>query len=288
MTASETESMIALRDFVDLDLARRLEMAETLTPEYVQALQRFTPAATSKVIAGGTAVFGGTTYPANHIVGMGLYGPVTCADLEDVEEFYRSKGVPCEIVISPLSDRSLLDSLAPRGYRVTEFNSVLIRRLEAGKLIEPSEGITIERVTATTAKLWDSVIVTGYAALSPLPENLFVPFATLQGSTNFLARVDGVPAGGSMGAILRDAGIAALFGTATLPEFRGRGVQTALINRRLWEAANAACEYAVVSTLPGSASQRNMERRGFRVAYTKLVMVRTWPELTPSGADDGH
>jgi GNAT superfamily N-acetyltransferase len=288
MTAPQTESMIALRDFVDLNLARRLEMAETLTPEYVQALRYFTPAATSEVIAGGTAVFGGPTYPANHIVGMGLYGPVTSADLDAVEEFYRSKGVPCEIVISPLSDRSLLDSLAPRGYRVTEFNSVLIRRLEAGTLIGPGEGITIERVTATTAKLWDSVIVKGYAELGPLPENLFVPFATLQGSMNFLALLDGVPAGGSMGAILRDAGIAALFGTATLPEFRGRGVQTALINRRLWEAGIAGCEYAVVSTLPGSGSQRNMERRGFRVAYTKLVIVRRWPELIPTGADDGH
>ena len=288
MTTAQTESMIGPSDFVDLNLARRLEMAETLAPEYVQALQGFTPAATSKIVAGGTAIFGGTAYPANHIVGMGLYGLVTSADLDDVEEFYRSKGVPCEIVVSPLADRSLLDSLAPRGYRVSEFNSVLIRRLESGELIEPSEGITIERVTATTAKLWDSVIVKGYAALGPLPENLFVPFATLQGSTNFIARVDGVPAGGSMGAILRHAGIAALFGTATLPEFRGRGVHTALINRRLWEAAKAGCEYAVVSTLPGSGSQRNMERRGFRVAYTKLVMVRTWPEQTPAGVTDGH
>jgi len=66
-----------------------------------------------------------------------------------------------------------------------------------------------------------------------------------------------------MGAILRDANIAALFGTATVPEFRGRGVQTALINRRLWEAASAGCEFAVVSTMPGGGSQRNTERRGF-------------------------
>jgi hypothetical protein len=40
--------------------------------------------------------------------------------------------------------------------------------------------------------------------------------------------------------------------------------------------------------MPGSGSQRNMERRGFRVAYTKLVLIRTWPELTTQGTDDGH
>ena len=55
-------------------------------------------------------------------------------------------------------------------------------------------------------------------------------------------------------------------------------MQSALIALRLHEAAKAGCEYAVVSTNPGSGSQRNMERRGFRVAYTKLVMTREWPE----------
>ena len=108
-------------------------MAETLTPDHVKALQRFAPDATSEMIAGGTAVFGGGVYPANHIVGMGLYGPVTGADIDRVEEFYRSRGVPCEIVVSPLADRSLLELLAPRGYRITEFNSVLIRRLHRGR-----------------------------------------------------------------------------------------------------------------------------------------------------------
>ena len=91
-----------------------------------------------------------------------------------------------------------------------------------------------------------------------------------------------------MACIMREAGIVALFGTATLPGFRRRGVQTALIRQRLWEAAQSGCEYAVVSTMPGSGSQRNMERRGFRVAYTKLVMVRSWPETRPPGTDDGH
>lgn len=46
--------------------------------------------------------------------------------------------VPCEIVVTPLVDRSLLDLLAPRGYRITEFNSVLIRRLTEEPPIEPS------------------------------------------------------------------------------------------------------------------------------------------------------
>jgi GNAT superfamily N-acetyltransferase len=288
MTASPTVPANPLADFVDLNFARLLEMAETITPDQVGALQRFVPEATSEVIAGGTAVFGGSAYPANHIVAMGLYGPVTGADIDRVEDFYRSRGVSCEIVISPLADRSLLELLAPRNYRIAEFNSVLIRRLDECKLIEPADGVAIERVTAATEQLWDRVLAKGFAEYGPLPENLFAAFACLRDNLCFLARVNGQPAGGAAGAIMHDAGIAALFGTATLPEFRGRGVQTALINRRLWEAAQKGCEYAVVSTLPGSASQRNMERRGFRVAYTKIVMVKTWPEQLLAGSNDGY
>jgi GNAT superfamily N-acetyltransferase len=288
MTASQTSSAGELCGFVDLNFARRLEMAETMSPVHVRALQRYWPDATSEVIAGGTAVFGGQNYPANHIVGMGLYGAVTLADVEQVEEFYNSRRVPCEIVVSPLADPSLRDLLAPRGYRITEFNSVLIRRLEGCKSIPPADAITIERVTSDTEQLWDRTIARGFAEYGPLPDNLFAAFSTLPDSLNFLARVNGEPAGGGMGAIMREAGIAALFGTATVPEFRGRGVQTALINRRLWDAAQQGCEYAVVSTMPGSGSQRNMERRGFRVAYTKIVMVRSWPDLAVKEQEDGH
>src|SRR5450631_1997203 len=172
MNTSQSASTTELRDFVDLSLARRLEMAETLTPDHVKALQRFAPEATSEVIAGGTAIFGGGVYPANHIVGMGLYGPVTGADVDRVEEFYRSRGVPCEIVVSPLADRSLLEVLAPRGYRITEFNSVLIFRLAAHDLIAPAAGITIERVNEGTEQIWDRVIAQGFAEFGPLPENL--------------------------------------------------------------------------------------------------------------------
>lgn len=288
MTVSQAWSVNPLRDFVDLHFARRLEMAETLTPDHITALQRFAPEATSDVIAGGTAVFGGSAYPANHIVGMGLYGPVTSADLDRVEDFYRSRGVPCEIVISPLADRSLLELLAPTGYKLTEFNSVLIRSLDECALIEPAAGITIERVTDATEQMWDRVMAKGFAEYGPLPKNLFAAFAPLPDSLCFLARMNGQPAGGATGAIMPEAGIAALFGTATLPEFREQGVQTALINRRLREAARRGCEYAVVSTVPGSGSQRNMERRGFRVAYTKIVMVKTWREQSLAGATDGH
>ena len=66
----------------------------------------------------------------------------------------------------------------------------------------------------------------------------------------------------------------ALFGAGTLPDFRARGIQTALLGLRMKLAAQAGCELAVIVTQGGTTSQRNAERLGFRVAYSKATLVK--------------
>jgi GNAT superfamily N-acetyltransferase len=267
-----------LNGFVDLEFARRLELAETMLPECVETLRAHSPAApiAAATIAGGIAYFGGPEYPANQIVGLGLYGDVSPEALDQVEEFYRSRGVPSTIVVSPMADASLLVLLAERKYRIAEFNSVLIRLISSNEPFTPPPGLTVEAVTAATIPAWAQAIARGFSEHFPVAEETFTGMPLLPGALAYLARVGEVVAGGAAGRIIQQARIAALYGGATLPEYRRRGVQTALIARRLHDAALAGCEFAVVSTQPGSGSQRNMERRGFRLAYTKLVMVRQW------------
>jgi len=266
--------------FIDLELSRRLELAETMTPDCVLALRRLAPQSSIAAItvAGGTAFFGGVDYPANQIVGLGLYDEVTCDALKQVEEFYHSRGVPCTIVVSPFADTSLLALVGERGYRIAEFNSVLIRPIIADEAFTLQADISIEPVTPATVLLFAHAIAQGFAEHGPVPEDVFAGMAVPPDSLAVLARVGDALVGGGGGRIIHEARIAALFGAATLPQYRGRGVQTAIIARRLQQAARSGCEFAVVSTQPGSGSQRNMERRGFRLAYTKLVMVREWPQ----------
>jgi len=271
-----------LPDFVDLDFARRLEMAEMILPDCVEAIRAYSPSdpIASLTIAGGVGFFGGESYPANQIVGLGLYGEVTAAQLDEVEDFFRSRGVPSTVVLSPLANESVRKLLGERGYGIGEFNTVLIRRVNPKEPLTMPPGVIVERVTKQTEMPWMSAIAKGFETELVVAESVFGGFAALPGAMAFLARIEDKVVGGCGGRAIPEARIAAFFGTSTMPEYRGRGVQTALIAKRLHEAGLAGCEYAVVSTHPGSGSQRNMERRGFRVAYTKAVMVRTWPELS--------
>ncbi len=82
--------------------------------------------------------------------------------------------------------------------------------------------------------------------------------------TPLLAWLDGQPAGGGVAEV--DDGLIMLRSQSTRTGFRGRGVQAAVVRESLRLAVQAGCDLAVVQTTPGTASQRNVERAGFRLA----------------------
>jgi GNAT superfamily N-acetyltransferase len=55
--------------------------------------------------------------------------------------------------------------------------------------------------------------------------------------------------------------------------FRRRGLHGELIAARLNEALVHGCHLATAGTRPGSTSQRNYERLGFEVVYTKVTLT---------------
>jgi GNAT superfamily N-acetyltransferase len=93
----------------------------------------------------------------------------------------------------------------------------------------------------------------------------------MPGAICYLASVEGDVAAGA--ALVIHQGLATLCADGTIARFRRLGFQSELIAARLNEAAAQGCDMATASTLPGSQSQRNYERLGFQVAYTKLTLT---------------
>ena len=89
-----------------------------------------------------------------------------------------------------------------------------------------------------------------------------------EGSPCFLAEIDGTA--GAAGALIVHEGVALFGGAATVPELRRRGLQAALLNERMHYAVDHGCDLAMMVAEAGSNSQRNAERKGFRVAYTRM------------------
>ena len=100
-----------------------------------------------------------------------------------------------------------------------------------------------------------------------MPESL-PKAAHAEDSISFLARLEGKAI--AAGALCISAGVALLAGACTIPEARRQGAQLALLETRLHYAAERGCDVAMMCAAPGSASQRNAERHGFRIAYTRV------------------
>ncbi len=270
--------------FVDKEFARRLEAAEDVSQvRYARLYQQVRPeiGAATEEICGGHMAFAGVGSPIGRAIGLGLDGPVSLTDLGRLETFYRSHQAPAQIDITPLHDPSLWELLRARGYTMAELNNVLYRRVNPKETFpEPPQSIVIRPGHLEEAGELACITERSFFPDGGAPRGLVEVLASMyqiEGALVFVAEVEDKLVACSAGMALPEHGVFALFGAGTLPEFRGRGLQTALLQARLQAATQAACEYAVVVTRGNTPSQRNCERLGFRVAYTKATLMK---ELT--------
>ena len=105
--------------FSDLSLSRRLERAEGRSnANFVEARAEHNPKIGAEWIevAGAYAMFDGIGSPVTQTFGLGVFGPVTQADLEKLEEFFQQRGAHVHHEVSPFADASLLTLLNEWGY----------------------------------------------------------------------------------------------------------------------------------------------------------------------------
>jgi GNAT superfamily N-acetyltransferase len=253
--------------FADLPLARRLEAAEAANA------RAFTRTGTPFLeVAGGCAVFAGAASPLSHAVGIGLDGPVPEAAIQAIEEFFRSRGATVSLDLCPLADPGLFQALGQRGYRITEFNNVLVKRLAGTEIVLTPR---VRRATSGEGDLWSHTLGEGFFEQAALTDEEMdvgrAIFAAASSHCYLAAAETGEPAGGAAAAF--HDGLATLFADATVARRRRVGLHRELIAARLNEAIARGCGLATASTLPGSGSQRNYERCGFEVVYTKVSLA---------------
>ncbi|MBZ5579472.1 MAG: GNAT family N-acetyltransferase [Acidobacteriia bacterium] len=255
--------------FADALLARRIEAAEAAIGRGCTESQ---PGSAILEAAGGVAFFLGPESPLTHAVGLGLNGPIRAAELDAVEAFFRSRGARVTVDLCPLADSSLLSALAERGYRPTEFNNVLVKPLAGAEVTLTPRA---RRAVDGESELWSHTVGHGFFEQAELTDdemNVGRAIFSMPGALCYLtASETGEAAGG--GALAVNHGLATLFADSTIARFRRQGLHRELIAARLHEALAQGCDLAAASALPGSASQRNYERLGFRVVYTKVVLA---------------
>jgi GNAT superfamily N-acetyltransferase len=266
---------------LSLELAREIEMAEAQAAAACAEKLVTAQGGDAGVVvsvAGGYAVYCGANSPVTQAVGLGMNGAVSSDEFNRLEEFYFSRKEPVRVETCPMADGSLIEHYRERGYYVSEFSNVMVRPVEKAATAALPSGIEIQKAAEGEIDLWTLTVAQGFAEHFPVTQEILSVmrlFASGKNTECYFARVDGKIAGGATLALRGR--IAGLFGASTLPQFRNRGVQTALVQARLQRAAEQGCELAMSLAVPGSASQRNITRQGFRTLYTRVKFERELP-----------
>lgn len=268
--------------FCGTDLAARIEAAEA---ELIVAATRAAAArgvdTLTVPVAGGYACLGGDGAPMNKVVGLGFAGLPD--DWEDVERAVLERGAPVSVEVAGLADPDIAATLTARGYRLVGFENVLGCPLPVGG-VERASDVEVRAAGPDDVDAWVDVVVAGFAHpdAAGVPTHEDFPRAVVDaamrdfvtaGAVPYVAMVDGQVAGG--GSLRLTDGVAQLTGAATAPAFRRRGVQAALLAARLAAATDAGCDVAVVTTAPGSTSQKNVQAKGFHLLYTRAILTKS-------------
>jgi GNAT superfamily N-acetyltransferase len=271
---------VAESPFPTSELVARLVRAETAcVVDWVGAMAALAgnPLRAEVVRFGGTTACVCGAIPAeiwNRAFGMST---ADAARIPEIVELYRARGAAPLFDLDPYSVEpfyagpTVLADLAAHGLYQASFHQLLYG-VPTEDVPATSSGVEIREVGPEQADDFGRVYETVWGGAAAIRVLLGQPAFRC-----FLAYVDGQAA--ALGVLHVRDGAGSMANGLTDPRFRNRGCQTALLHRRLAEAARAGCDLVVSQCRPGSQSQRNQLRAGFRIVGSKVWWAAR-PELS--------
>jgi len=216
----------------------------------------------------------------NRTIGVGVARPAVETDVDDVVGFYdgAGRGTSVAQLASHATPPEMVGWFEARGYARSRTWVKMWHALES--IPEAKSDLRIEAIDREWADEFGRLsVVEAYG----FPESVGLMAGAVVGQPGWSSYVgfDGdVPV--STGAMRIEDGVAWLGFGATTPTHRGRGGQSAIFARRLRDAREAGCRFAVVETgketpEEPNPSYRNMVRSGFELAYFRHNWVRQVP-----------
>jgi len=195
--------------------------------------------------------------------------------IENILDFYNQKEIPVRFELTPAHVSSdFLIYLKKKGLYQSDFHTTLYASLpqKLDLIVEPT--ISIRELKSNEFDTFSEIYSKGFQMPEFLRSGIAQNNEILYDSENwifYLASVGNEPAG--IGVLFIKDGMATLAVAATVPHLRNKGIQTALIKKRIFQAELMNCNVAVGQARFGTVSQNNMEKEGLKVAYTKAIWI---------------
>jgi ribosomal protein S18 acetylase RimI-like enzyme len=190
--------------------------------------------------------------------------------VEPLVRWYREQGLaPTFEMVPGMFDASLGRELTRLGFFQSAYHACLIGEPDLAASAESRFDIQCVRTTEEMEQYLDAYVAGwGIAERDQVQFKANVrPWLDQAGWSLYLARIDGRPAAAAT-LYLHDR-VGYLADATTDPSFRGRGLQLALLRRRIRDADRGGVDFVFSGAEPFSTSHRNMERTGMRLQFLR-------------------
>lgn len=197
--------------------------------------------------------------------------------IEDILHFYENLTINFRIEMTPINNSDkLFRALHEKGFYQSSFHaSFLGEASEINKHVNRMNDIDVRPLKKDEFNIFASIYVNAFGLQSLIQNGIKQNNEVLYdvpGWEFYMAYVQEVPVG--IAVLFIQDEIATLAAGATLPHFRGKGVQSALLYKRIQVAIKKGAKYIASEAAFGSVSHRNMEQTGLKLAYTKAIWNR--------------
>jgi len=267
----------------DSDIATRVELSEArayarLIAGAPQDVSKQYGLSTHKLGSAYAVVAAGfvDSLIANRVIGLGGCEPATDEILDALDAVYSENGVATYAYeIAPSSEPADLPArLRDRGFVPFKQTTLLYRRVEV--IAPPPCDFRVSRIGIERAAAFADMSCEIFELDGPFPSLLRATFNS-PAWQHWMAFDGDVPVATAITHVVDN--VAWIGWVGTLPDYRGRGAQSAITAAQLEGARASNCLWVTLETVTGTKNRpsqtlRNYRRLGWTVAYNRLVYVR--------------
>lgn len=253
--------------------------AAMVSDSLVRAHFGFTLARRHGLLALGSTRLAGPLF--HRTIGFGISAPANAATVAAVLRHYAELGADARIEVAEgIAPRDTDGLLRRQGFRrEREAHTVHLRTAVRPPEVRHVRGLSIDSVRQRDLRRFGRLARTGFEEDGE--RGAFVERSTaalLRRGTpgrfiGYLGRIDGEAA--ATGIVCLTPGVGGLYSDTTLPEFRGRGIQPAMIRSRIERGLRRGERIFTARTEGANASARNYEQTGFVPLYRASFWVRS-------------
>lgn len=224
---------------------------------------------------GGALLFSNRSLPSatyNHATRIRVAESGTDKLIADVVRYYQSmRFKPCFMVYPTTRPATFIDSLLKADFHLIDEEDAMIfkGKIENAKL---NSEVEVTAIDGRLIGIWTEVLMKGYGVPKLFRGALLDMFTKVSydnGSRAYLGYFQSKPAGSCLFCSFNDVGT--IYTVATAPEYRKKGVATALVNRAIADSLTIESKMLYLLAGKGSDAEKLYEKLGFEAVFSRRL-----------------